>query len=309
MERPELGPLVFGTLPMGPLQAGYSPEKGGGLILRGLNAGITTVDTAALYGTYPHIRWALERFSGAPNIITKTHAPTAGEARAHVEEALRALGVGRLAVVNVHGARLEDPFAERAEVFAEILKMIDEGKVGHLGLSTHRWKVAEKSAAYPEIEFLHPLINRTGMGIIDGGAGEMAAAIGKAAASGKTVYAMKALAGGNLIADARDSIEYVRRLPGVASLAIGMLTGEEVDANVALFLERREDAATWKRLAGRERRLVIMDKFCAGCGACVEACSSLALRLEGGVARVESDKCVLCGYCAPACPAFLIRIV
>lgn len=308
-QRPDLGPLVYGTLPMGPLQADFSPRRGGELILRALEAGVKTIDTAAMYATYPHVRHALERASSPPQIITKTHAPTGPEARAHIEDALRQLGVERLDVVNVHGARVENPFVERADVFAEILKMIDEGKVGHLGLSTHRWKVVDMAADHPEVAFLHPLINKTGMGIIDGGAAQMAAAIAKAAGAGKTIYAMKALAGGNLIAEALESLAYVRGLPGVASVAVGMLSEAEVDANVAYFLHGIADGQTWQALSGRKRRLVVMEKFCVGCGTCVEACSSVALSLVDGKAVVDEDKCVLCGYCAPACPSFLLRIV
>lgn len=305
----QLGPLVFGTLPMGPLQANFSPEEGGKLILRALEKGVTAVDTAAMYQTYPHIRYALERFSGTPALITKTHAPTAAEARAHVEAALSALGVERLAVVNLHGARLEDPFTERAEVFAELVKLRDEGKIGAVGLSSHRWKVIDKAAGFQEIAFIHPLINKTGMGIIDGGATEMSAAIAKVAAAGKTVYAMKALAGGNLISEALASLEWVRALPGVHSVAVGMLNEDEVDANVAYFLRGEADPARWEALSARRRKLSIIRHFCVGCGKCVEACSSVALELVDGKAQVDETKCVLCGYCAPACPLFIIRIV
>jgi len=306
---PDIGPLVYGTLPMGPLQAGLSPEEGGRLIAHALISGVTTVDTAEMYGTYAHIRRATELSGHRPVVITKTHAATAGEARDHLEKALRELGVERLDVANVHGARLENPFDERSEVFAEILKMIDEGKVGALGLSTHRFKVVEMACGYPEISFIHPLINKLGLGIIDGGASQMAAAIERVAQKGKVVYAMKALAGGNLISEAYSCLEYVRTLPGVASLAVGMLSEAEVDANVAYFLHNKSDPQVWEALSKRQRRLVVMKQFCVGCGTCVETCSSMALTLVEGKVSVDASSCVLCGYCAPSCPAFLLRIV
>lgn len=309
MARIDLGPLVFGTLPMGPLQAGLSPVEGGALIAAALRAGVKAVDTAELYGTYGHIRYALEESGLKPLIITKSHAPTGKEARLHFERALREMGVERLDVANVHGARLLDPFTERDEVFAEILKMKDEGKVGAVGLSTHRVAVAKKAADVAELEVVHPLINRTGLGIIDGTADDMAAAMKLLGEAGKTVYAMKALAGGNLIGDALASIAYVRGLPGVHSVALGMLSLEEVTANTALFFKNEADPSDWERLSTRRRKLTVMDKFCTGCESCLPSCTNDALHMENGVAAVNADKCVLCGYCAPACPNFLLRII
>lgn len=308
-DKMDFGPLVFGTLPMGPLQAGMSPEEGGVLIARALARGVRTVDTAEMYGTYAHIRRGMEVSGVRPTIITKTHAPTASEARTHLEKALRELKVERVDVLNVHGARLEDPLNERSEVIAEILKMIDEGKAGRLGLSTHRYKVVEMAAKCAEIEVIHPLINKSGLGIIDGGAAEMSAAIKTASDAGKTIYAMKALGGGNLISEAFESLAFVRSLPGVDSVALGMLSAREVDANVEYFLHGRADKEEWKALSGRKRKLVVMEKFCTGCGTCVDACSSMALELKDGHVSVDSQRCVLCGYCAPVCPAFLLRIV
>ena len=44
-----INPLVFGTLPMGPLQAGLSREEGGRLIRHALELGVNLLDTAELY--------------------------------------------------------------------------------------------------------------------------------------------------------------------------------------------------------------------------------------------------------------------
>ncbi len=302
-------PLAFGTLPLGPLQANLSPTEGGRLIRHALERGVTLVDAAELYGTYPHLREALAGWREPVVLATKTHAPTAALARAHVEHALGALGRERLDLVHVHGARLADPFADRAEVFAELARLKAEGKVGHVGLSTHYAGVVRRAASRPEVEVIHPLINRRGLGILDGTAEEMAAAIAEAARAGKGVYAMKALAGGNLIAEARASLAWVLGLPGVASVAVGMLSEAEIDANVRLAGDGAADPDAWRALESRRRRLAIMDRFCKGCGACADTCSDGAVAVVGGVARVDEGACILCGYCAAACPEFIIRVV
>jgi aryl-alcohol dehydrogenase-like predicted oxidoreductase len=316
MQRISLGrsgltihPLVFGTLPMGPLQANLPPLEGGRLIRHALEAGVTLLDTAELYGSYPHIRSALDGYRGEVCVATKTHAQDPATARHHVEKALREMGREQLDIVHLHAARLADPFAERASVLEALMTMQQEGKIGLIGMSSHFISAIRKAVNHPEIAVLHPLINRTGRGLLDGTADEMAAAIAAAAQAGKGIYAMKALAGGNLIASARTSLAYVRDLPGVHAVALGMLSPQEIDANMAFFERRDIDAECWVRLEQRRRQLRIMTQFCKGCGACVAVCTEGGLQLVEGKAKINGDACVLCGYCAAACPEFIIRVV
>jgi aryl-alcohol dehydrogenase-like predicted oxidoreductase len=302
-------PLVYGTLPLGPLQAAVSPEEGGRLIRYALERGVNLLDTAEMYQTYSHIRAALDGYQGEVLIATKTHANTGELARAHVERALRELNRERLDIVHLHGARVADPFIDRAEVVAELVRMKEEGKIGHVGLSSHFISAIRKAASHPEIEVIHPLINRTGMGIIDGSSEEMAAAIADCAAAGKGVYAMKALAGGNLISSARESIRFVLGLTGVHGIAIGMLSEAEIDGNLVLFESGMTEAKLWEKLEGKRRKLRIMQAFCKGCGMCVPACTNNALQVVEGKAQVDEETCILCGYCGAACPEFIIRVV
>lgn len=302
-------PLVFGTLPLGPLQAGLTPEEGGRLIRHALERGVNLLDTAELYQSYPHIKEALAGFPGDVLIASKTHAADRKTARAHVERGLRELDLERFDIIHLHGARIADPFVERREVIDELLKMKEEGKIGHLGLSSHYISAIRKAAAHPEIEVIHPLINMNGMGILDGSAEEMAAAISSCAGSGKGIYAMKALAGGNLICRARQAIRYVMDVAGVHGVAIGMLSKGEIDANGALFESGEADEEIWSGLERKRRRLKIMANFCKGCGNCLDGCASNALSVVDGTARVDEEACILCGYCAASCPEFIIRVV
>ncbi len=305
----DISPLVFGTLPLGFLQADLSPAEGGKLIRYALEGGVNAVDTATLYETYPHVREGLKGFRGEVTVITKTHAPDPATARAHVERGLKDLGRERLDIVHVHAARIADPFTERAGVIEELVRMKEEGKIAHVGLSSHYISAVRSVASRPEIEVVHPLINRTGMGILDGPPEEMGEAIRLCAEAGKGVYAMKALAGGNLIAEARASFAYVLGLAGVHGVAVGMLSEKEIDANIALFSGLSPDPVVWKELESRRRRLAIMANFCKSCGNCVAACGSGALTLVNGKPVVDEAACVLCGYCGAECPEFIIRVV
>ncbi|SNB46158.1 aldo/keto reductase [Geobacter sp. DSM 9736] len=304
-----ISPLVYGTLPLGPLQAQLAPEAGGRLIRHALEAGVSMLDTAELYDTYGHIKAGLNGYRGDVCIATKTHANDGKTARLHVEKALRELGRDCMDIVLLHGARIADPFTERAEVLETLLHMKEQGLIRHVGLSSHYICAVKKAAGFPEIELIHPLINRTGMGILDGSAKEMAVAIAECSLAGKGVYAMKALAGGNLIGEARASFRYVLGLEGVRAVAVGMLSEEEIDGNVALFSGQSLDESVWQELESRRRRLVIMERFCKGCGFCVPACTNNALEVTEGKAKVNEDDCILCGYCAASCPEFMIRVV
>ena len=316
MKRVQLGntgisifPLIFGTLPLGPLQAGVSPQEGGRLIRHALEQGVTMIDTATLYGTYPHVREALKGWRGEVTIATKTHTADPITAREHVELALKELGRERLDIVHIHGARVANPFTERYALLEELLKMKQEGKIAHVGLSSHYIEAFRRVATHPEIEVIHPLININGMGIIDGSAKEMAAAIAACAHAGQGVYAMKALAGGNLISSARQSLAYVAGLEGVHAVAVGMLSEEEIDANIAFFECGELDDTIWQKLESRRRRLKIMEQFCKGCGKCIEICANGALSCVNGKAVVDESACVLCGYCGSGCPEFFIRVI
>ena len=304
-----IAPLVFGTLPLGYLQANLSPKEGGRLIRHGIENGINLIDTATLYETYAHVSAALKGFRGEVAIVTKTHAAEPLTARAHVERGLRELGREQLDIVHVHAARVADPFIDRAGVIEEMLMMKQEGKIAHVGLSTHYISAVKKAAEHPEIEVIHPLINRIGMGILDGSAEEMADAIRLCAAAGTGIYAMKALAGGNLIAEARKSFAYLLGLEGVHGVAVGMLSEKEIDANIALFSGLQPEEAIWQQLESRRRRLAIMKNFCKKCGNCVTACVNHALTQEDGIPVVDETACVLCGYCGAECPEFIIRVV
>jgi len=48
---------------------------------------------------------------------------------------------------------------------------------------------------------------------------------------------------------------------------------------------------------------------CLGEGSCKTVCAFDAVVIEGGIARIDNDKCVACSKCIPACPKNLISLV
>lgn len=66
------------------------------------------------------------------------------------------------------------------------------------------------------------------------------------------------------------------------------------------------DCATAARLFRGHRRC---EEACLGFGDCLRACPLGAIRVETGLARVDTRLCTGCGACVPACPKGLISLL
>ena len=300
--------LCFGVLPMGPLQANLPVEAGGTLILEGLKRGINFIDTAEMYQTYPHIKWATSRFPGEVIIASKSTAATFQEMKESVERCLNQLGRDRIDIFHIHAARDNNPLINRAGALEALLEMKQEGKILATGVASHSVTGIEKAAVDPGIDIIFPLINQTGLGILDGGVPEMIAAISKAKQNNKGVYAMKALGGGNLLDEIPAKFEFVRNNAEVPVIAVGMLRQVELEMNLALFEGRPISAGIWNE-ARKYSKKAKVTFLCKGCGRCLEFCHNGAVQIINGKAFIDEQKCLLCGYCSNECPQFAIRVI
>ena len=81
--------LCFGSLTMGPLQAGFDPAEAGEILAFAFDRGVNFVDMAQLYGVYPYVREALRRTKRDDIVLcSKTYAYERDAALEAVEEAL-----------------------------------------------------------------------------------------------------------------------------------------------------------------------------------------------------------------------------
>ena len=301
----EVTELCFGVLPMGPLQLGVDVKYGAQVIREAVEAGVDFLDTAQGYRTYEHIRLALDGFKGQVHIASKSQAASYETMEAAVRQALQELRLDSVDVFLLHAARSgPEVFDERAGALACLRDQRSKGLVRSVGISTHSVTAMRRAVDTPDIDVLFPIINRAGLGILHGARDEMAEEIARAARLGKGVYAMKSLGGGNLISDVEGSLAYVRGLPGVSSVAVGMVALPELRMNLDIF----EGRPVRERVPGHVKNLFIQS-LCEGCGTCVKACPNGALSLVNGKATVDKARCIMCGYCAPECPEFAIRLV
>jgi predicted aldo/keto reductase-like oxidoreductase len=229
--------------------------------------------------------------------------------KAAVEEALEAMGLDHIDIFLLHLVRSEEDFLDRRETLDCLLEYKEKGIIRAIGLSTHTIDGLKPALEHDELEIVLPCVNRKGLGVNDAGLEDLLPLLNELRSKGKGVYAMKPLAGGHLFEDVANSLNYVRGLDGVDSIAVGMKTVPEVEMNVCIFNDQPVPEDIQQRAKQASKKLIIYQHICQGCGSCVEHCAQEALTLVDDKSTVDQSKCILCGYCAEECPVFCIRVI
>lgn len=302
----QVSELGFGTLPMGPLQLNVPLEDGVALIRKALDSGINFLDSAESYNTYKYMAPAIKGRRDGIVLATKTHAADYDTARHHVEKALKELGVNYIDIFHIHAARELNPFQVRKGALECLLDFKDRGVIRAVGVATHSIKVVREATKVDSIDIVFPLINKEGLGIIDGTTSEMLAAIQCAKAAGKGIYAMKVLGGGAMIDDIPSAISFIRDKEYIDAIALGMVNESELDMNLRLFQDERVQKEEFEKLK-RNKSLKVLG-FCKQCGNCISECPNSALSMGEDRPEVDTTKCILCGYCSRVCPELAIRV-
>lgn len=300
--------LGFGALTIGPLQVNLAPQDGAAVIRAALAEGVNFIDTAELYGTYPHIRQAIAGCSDKIVISSKSYAYEYSAMEKSVQHACRELNREYIDIFSLHEQTSRLTLRGHRPALDYLVKAKETGMIRAIGVSTHTVEVVRAAALIDEIDIIHPIINQKGIGILDGTLVDMLDAIAFAAEAGKGIYGMKALGGGHLGTNAAEAFSFILSQKYIDSVVIGMQSVEEVAVNAALFTGRTVPPDAAARLAEHKRRLLIED-WCAGCGKCAARCPMGALSVMDGKALVDRARCVLCGYCAPVCPEFCLKVI
>lgn len=299
--------LCFGTLTMGPLQANLSVAEGGRLIELALDQGVNFIDTAEIYGTYPHIRQAIRHRQKKPVLSSKSYAYTRAGMKASLQQALEGMDLPRIDIFLLHEQESKLTLKGHREALDYLLEAKHDGLVRAVGFSCHTVAALRAALTMPEIDVVHPLVNMDGVGIQDGTVSEMLAVIASLSQSGVGVFAMKPLGGGHLIARNMEALRFVQQQSYLDSVATGMTSAEEVAFNCAVFSGRSVPEGLAESLSQTRRRLQV-HHWCHGCGSCVNHCPQKALKVQDGRVQVAEKDCVLCGYCGAHCPDFCLKI-
>ncbi|BAE84208.1 MULTISPECIES: aldo/keto reductase [Desulfitobacterium] len=310
---PSVSEVCFGSLAISPLQGRVSLAEGVKVLRYALEQGIDWIDTAEIYDNYSQIAQALQHHPEV-KLVSKSYSVTAQEMSASIEKARRELNRDVIDFFLLHEQESALTLKGHQGAWEELRKAKGDGRVKYIGISTHAVDAVKAGALLPDIDVIHPIINHQGLGIIDGTLEEMLAAIRFASELGIGIYAMKIFGGGHLAAHPQEALDFIRSIPWIQAMALGMSSVEEVDFNLKYLAGQEISEELRQSVTYRERKLYIAD-WCQGCGRCCEACPQSALSLEevvgGGMVQavVEAGQCVLCGYCGRVCPHFCLKIV
>ena len=302
-------PVGLGVLTIGNTQLDMPLEAGAEIVRYAYDKGIRLFDTAQYYETYPYIREAFKDLSfdrddpDRPIIASKCLDGSYEAMERAINECLEALDIDFIDVFKLHEVRQDPDWDERSGAWQCLRDYKEKGIVGAIGVSTHHIDVVQRLADVPECDMVFPLINYAGLGIRKGSepgtAEEMAEAISDCLSKGKGIFGMKAFGGGNLSANYRMALDYVRDL-GVHTIVVGMGSREEIDRLVE-YAEGTLDPDYAPDVSAK--RIHVDQGDCEGCGNCITRCPNKAIyRNDSGLADVDHSACLTCGYCAPVCP-------
>lgn len=307
----EVTELCFGALPMGPRQKNMKVEDSTKVVVTALEKGINFVDTAQMYETYEPIRKAMKLTGIKPVIASKSTASSFEDMDKAVNEALTQLDVDYIDIFHLHAARVGlNVFEERAGALECLKKYKKSGQIKAIGISTHNAKVAKMVADRDDIDILFCLYNKTGIGLLEGNVQDMREAIKLNSEAGKGVYLMKVLGGGILIDRYAECMEFARKTKGYHSIAVGMVSPEEVNFNVSYF-NGDFDEKKMPSIKGNSKKFKVFESLCKGCRSCTKVCPNFAIEYneQKKCAIINENKCLTCGYCTSACPEFAIRLI
>lgn len=304
----EVSRLCFGSLTMTPFQADLSIKEGAYLIEYAYEKGINFLDTAEIYDNYEYIRKALRGIRRDDYVIaTKSYAYTKEMAEKSLKLALDKLGRDYIDIFLLHEQESVHTVKGHFEAVEYFLKAKEKGLIRAFGISTHRVSGAIAAKEIKEIEIIHPIVNKYGIGIHDGSIYDMINVLEEINNLGKGIYAMKPLGGGHLIKNIEEAFNFVKEITCLHSIAIGMQSRDEIDANIQLINQSYISKDLKDKIQGKNRKLIVAD-YCIGCGNCEKRCQQGGIKVIDSMA-VANENCILCGYCATVCPEFCIKVI
>ncbi|MEA2147068.1 MAG: pyridoxine 4-dehydrogenase [Solirubrobacteraceae bacterium] len=157
------------------------PEEAIAVLRRAVELGVTFIDTADSYGPFVSeqlIRKALHPYPEELVIATKAGLTRSGPGdwrpvgrpeylRQQCELSLRHLGLERIELYQLHRIDEKVPLAEQ---LGELVKLQEEGKIRHIGLSevtVAQLQEAQKTATIVSVQNLYNLANRSAEDLLD----------------------------------------------------------------------------------------------------------------------------------------------
>jgi aryl-alcohol dehydrogenase-like predicted oxidoreductase len=140
--RTNLEVSVMGVGAGGPSQIGKKTGKteaeSAQIIVKAFEAGVNFIDTAEGYGTEPLLGLALRDLPRDQVVIStkkSSKGRTAEEVASSCEESLKRMGTDYIDVYSLHGVFPDDYERCREELYPELMKLKEAGKIRHIGIT------------------------------------------------------------------------------------------------------------------------------------------------------------------------------
>ena len=299
---------AFGCLPI----QRVSKQEAVAMLRRAYEGGMRFFDTARMYSDSEEK--VGEAFAGMRDkvvIATKSHAKTGEELRAHLAQSLANLQTDYIDLYQFHQATTCIRPGDGSGLYEAALEAKEQGKIRHIGITTHRFQVALDaidSGLYETLQFpfcyladekdiqVVEACKRANMGFI----------------------AMKALSGG-LITNSAAAYAYLDQFDHVLPIW-GVQRESELDEFLS-YIDAPPILTDELNAVIERDRVQLQGEFCRGCGYCmpcpagieINNCARMSLMIrraptdawtdEKGQERMHKIKdCLNCGACKTKCP-------
>ena len=299
---------AFGALPV----QRVSKETAVDLLRKAHAGGMTFFDTARSYSdSEEKLGLAFGGAWGDILLATKTHSKTPEDFWQHLETSLTLLKRDFIHIYQFHCATQCYRPGDGTGMYECMLEAKAQGKIRHIGITTHKLGVAEEAIAsglYETLQFPFSYLSTE----------QELALAEKCKEANMGFIAMKALAGG-LITKADAAFAYISQYDNVLPIW-GIQKEEELQDWLRYFDAPAEMTSELSAYIEQERKELVGD-FCRGCGYCMPcpvnieinnaARMSLMLRRAPSAAWLTEqwqekmsliDSCLHCGQCASRCP-------
>jgi predicted aldo/keto reductase-like oxidoreductase len=280
------------------------------------NKGVNFIDTARSYTVSESYIGSALKEVGRENFIiaTKAMAYTYYDMKKNINDSLETLGLEYIDLYQIHNAGTRGQFADVVSEEGALKAMLEakeEGKIKHIGLTSHNHEVLEKALEYEEFEtfqFPYNPVEDQGVKVLT-----------EAAEKNVGVIVMKPIAGG-VFSKPVLSLKYILNTDFVTLAIPGMDSIEQVIENTSVA-EKLAPLTDEETAEIDEEAKEIGTDFCRRCGYCLPCPQGInipgAMLLENYVKRYslndwavkryegmfsKASDCIKCGVCEPRCP-------
>lgn len=298
----------FGALPIQRI----SKEKAAALVRKACAGGMNFIDTARAYSdSEEKLGEALKSIRENVILATKTAAQNAEDFWKDLETSLALLQTDYIDIYQFHNPSFCPKPGDKTGLYEAMLQAKEQGKIRHIGITSHRWTVAMEiieSGLYETLQFpFCYLATEKDLQVVE--------ACKKA---GMGFIAMKGLSGG-LITDSRAAYAFLGQYDHVLPIW-GIQREHELDEFLSYIDNPPVMDERIKEVIQKDREELLGD-FCRGCGYCmpcpagidIPTCARMSLlirrapseqqlteQMQAEMKKIEN--CLHCNQCSLKCP-------